>query len=629
MTFLMKFKIVVFFGLLFSGICPSMAQIKYVNNFEKGLGDMLVFDNDKKKPNSEVDTFGSIWRIRKIQKNHWLSSNSYFDVPSRADDWAITPIIKSITANTFLSWKAYSSNADYKDSYEVRISTNGGVTLADFTTVIFKTEEELDSTVERSVALKDFAGKDIRIAFRNVSNDKYILNIDNVLVEDLKSADARLVSIDVEKYSLTNTSKPLGFTIENRGIDKITSVEIEWTNGIESGRKTISGLNLNYLDKYKGFFDQLYKVFDPEIDNVTIKITKVNGTSDSNVGNNQIVSKLYGVSKPNPRVMVAEDLTSTTCVLCPSGIVAQKQLTSLFPLTYMPINVHFDDPMELPTYSKELFIEKGEELAPISFANRIAQVKPNDLLNYYNTSIKNQHNPIKVAIETSLNKRNMSVEIAIDFLTEFSNEKLSLIAMLIEDNVKGSDDGYNQANGYAGGALGVMGGFEKLTNPVPASQMIYQNVARSLLYNFEGKSDVFNTNIKAGDFKDIFQDLEINAAYNLNEVYVVVLITDSEGRVVGVGKSKKHTVSTQEQNSLLALSIYPNPASTEIKVKLDGNSHDMRKLEIYDMLGRKVISDSSAYDQEHSIAISSLVPGTYILVSTSGNLVQRAKFIKN
>ena len=54
---------------------------------------------------------------------------------------------------------------------------------------------------------------------------------------------------------------------------------------------------------------------------------------------------------------------------------------------------------------------------------------------------------------------------------------------LTEDGVRRvMTSGYNQVNAYAGNALGPMGGFESLPNPVPAAQMVYDHVARVLLY---------------------------------------------------------------------------------------------------------------------------------------------------
>ncbi|MCK5135996.1 MAG: T9SS type A sorting domain-containing protein [Bacteroidales bacterium] len=53
--------------------------------------------------------------------------------------------------------------------------------------------------------------------------------------------------------------------------------------------------------------------------------------------------------------------------------------------------------------------------------------------------------------------------------------------------------------------------------------------------------------------------------------------------------------------------IYPNPATNTIILKCD--NHHIHKVDIYDVLGKKIFSTSN----NHIIDISQLPPGLYIL----------------
>jgi hypothetical protein len=59
--------------------------------------------------------------------------------------------------------------------------------------------------------------------------------------------------------------------------------------------------------------------------------------------------------------------------------------------------------------------------------------------------------------------------------------------------------GWSQSNAYAGGGSGEMGGFEILPNPVPASQMVYDHVARTILPSFTGQSGSIPSSVSMGE----------------------------------------------------------------------------------------------------------------------------------
>ena len=143
-----------------------------------------------KTPNSNVSSYTDAWNIRTLDGNQWALSNSWYEPTGKADDWMITPEITDITANTVLAWKAVSLDAQFKDSYEVKISTTGAATT-DFTKTLFTKAGENGEITDRSLSLKDYAlSKTIRLAFRNISNDKFLIAIDDILVLMFQNRDA-------------------------------------------------------------------------------------------------------------------------------------------------------------------------------------------------------------------------------------------------------------------------------------------------------------------------------------------------------------------------------------------------------------------------------------------------------
>ena len=120
-------------------------------------------------------------------------STSFYDPAGQADDWMWTPLIQGITANTKLKWKAIANNEYFYDGYEVRImtGTNGpptggtgemGNQLTNSTRVL-SIYQESPYWTSREVSLTDYAGQSVYVGFRNNSNDKHTLLINDVIVE--------------------------------------------------------------------------------------------------------------------------------------------------------------------------------------------------------------------------------------------------------------------------------------------------------------------------------------------------------------------------------------------------------------------------------------------------------------
>ena len=102
---------------------------------------------------------------------------------------------------------------------------------------------------------------------------------------------------------------------------------------------------------------------------------------------------------------------------------------------------------------------------------------------------------------------------------------------LTEDGVTGTDAGYNQSNAYAGGGNGVMGGYESLPSSVPAAQMVYDHVARSIAPSFEGSSISFPANVNAGESVISNYSFTLPADWDENNMHIVGLLISPDGRI--------------------------------------------------------------------------------------------------
>lgn len=147
----------------------------------------VLVNVDGLTPDPTVAIYTDAWIVREdfdAAGNWTASSTSWYSPPGQSDDWIITPSI-SILDTTFLSWRAQAPDAGFRDGYEVYVSTTtqdvAGCTVDP---AVFAVAEEETVFTDRAVnlATAGYANEAVYICFRNNSNDKFVLHVDDIMV---------------------------------------------------------------------------------------------------------------------------------------------------------------------------------------------------------------------------------------------------------------------------------------------------------------------------------------------------------------------------------------------------------------------------------------------------------------
>ena len=163
----------------------------YLENFESGWPTGYDrYNNDAFTPNAGVNppftgTNATAWLDLDINGNgNTTAVSTSWNGPSQAgDDWMLTTGLGVLPVNQRLFWDAQALDATFADGYEVRISTTQlPANTANYGTLLFSTASENSYLTTRSVDLSAYSGQTVYIAFRNNSNDMYLLTIDNIRV---------------------------------------------------------------------------------------------------------------------------------------------------------------------------------------------------------------------------------------------------------------------------------------------------------------------------------------------------------------------------------------------------------------------------------------------------------------
>lgn len=168
--------------------------ITFSDDFNNGMSNWTLFNQDSLTPNASVSYVNAAFILTEDSDSTGMSdscatSTSWYDPIGQSDDWMVSPMITLGAANNYLFWDAKSEDPSFAESYEIWISTTGNTpsvftdtTLAD--SAFYEVDLESPYWTRHAIELDSFAGQSIYIAFRNISNDKFLLMIDNVLVTE-------------------------------------------------------------------------------------------------------------------------------------------------------------------------------------------------------------------------------------------------------------------------------------------------------------------------------------------------------------------------------------------------------------------------------------------------------------
>lgn len=589
---MMKSFLTTFFALLIWN--SAAAQVRYQQDFENGFQDMILIDNDGNTPAAQVSSFTAPWNVRGDLLGNAAVSVSWYDPAGKSDDWMITPVISGITQSTILEWDARAFEPSTPDGYKVLVSV-GGTDIADFTDQIFQIDGEVANGAfyHRYVFLDDYAGQNIHLAFVNTANNQYLLAVDNIVVRAVRNVDAALLKVNLDTYVRTGIANNVRYTIKNDGFQTLDTMVVNWSDGIQNFSETLTGLDLAFGEVYEGVFTQPFTAFNSDEYQFTFNIASVGSHPDEQPDNNSATAISAGVTTVVPRRVVAEEGTGTWCGWCPRGAVFMEKMHQTYPDLFIPIAIHNgpSDPMTNDAYNDAFSAFFNYPGYPCIALDRKIVVDPKDIEASFQDLLQVVA-PVAVTLHTSLDSlsRKLYINGEITTYTDRTNAKLNLVLVLAENDVRGTSNGYRQTNYYAGGNEGVMGGFELLGNPVPASQMRYDFVGRQLLQGFNGLSGVVPATFHENDAFGFNAAYVVLAAYDMDQLYVVAMVVDgNSGVVLNAAQSAAITTTLKEAiPELGSLHIYPNPAHTTSLLDVELTEAAPVTLELQNQLGQTV-----------------------------------------
>ena len=578
--------------------CSINAQVIFEHDFNDGLAPMTIVDVDGLISDIGGGVFDDAWSLNEVladgDGNQAVVSNSRYSPPGQSDDWMMTPAIEGVTANSIVRWEAVAISMTTSESYSVYVSTEGN-TVDDFLAgeEIFSIDAESFTLTERSAGLGNYAGQTIYLAWRNQSNDQFLLLVDNISVIETIPFDITVDALAVSPYYEIDDIAYVKSTIVNEGASELNSFDVEWTIDGNNYTESFSGLSVAPYTAYEFTLSDPITISEAVSYNYTVNVSNPNGEMDSNLSNNTSSAAIFGLSSFPTKNVVVEEGTGTWCQYCPVGTVAMEYMEENYPETFIGIAVHNGDPMTVPAYDAAM-AETLEGYPSSNIDRFIFSILPNTAnLDSLHNQLVNKRTPVSVSQTITFDEttRELTVIAEANFVTQLSQE-MRFSVIITEDGVTGTSNGYNQANAFAGGAEGPLPPYDTLPDPVPASQMVYDHVGRALLGGYYGTENSIEAEVFDGDTKTFTYNYTIPEMFDVNNINIIALaIKSSTGEIMNADKVHLSDLIVSNQNVYHndLVNVYPNPFSDQAVVELDINTVSEVNIQLINSMGQVVV----------------------------------------
>ena len=560
----------------------------------------------------------------------------------------VTPAI-TLTSNNYLFFDAQALDASFPDGYEVRLSTTNS-TVAALSTVLLNVPAET-ATVwnSRRIDLSAYANQTVHIAWRNNSNDQFVLAVDNIEVKEVISNDAGVEDLTISDTYVTNSTITIGGTIENTGLNTLNSVDINWST---DGGVTVNTNSLTPSTASFGSTSFTHTITATALNpglftDLMVWTSNPNGVADSFNANDTIRTRFFVNNGTTvSREVLLEEFTTAPCQFCPDGAVVVEQILASNPAV-IAVGEHAcfgTDAMTIPEAST--YCSAFGSGAPTACIDRVLFPGETSVAHGRGTWSANAATRAAIGSPVTLNvtgtynatNRQVNADVTANFADYAVPGDIRVTLFVVEDSVTCAGSGYNQVNAYNNSAGHPYAG---AGNPIVG--FVRRHVLRDVYPTNDAWGDntviptspVLNTNyVKNNTFT-------LNSTWKSNDVSLVAFVSyynvNTDERVVlnaADVKLNNLTSSVGEiEKDASSLSIYPNPTADVSTIEFNLSTSKAVLLSVRDMTGKEVIVKDfgtlSAGVQKIAFDATNLTNGIYFASMKIGEEVITKKLSVN
>lgn len=594
------------------------------------------YNGDGLTPTSALATvFGTdAWITREVSysngsKDTIAVSTSYYNPAGVSNDWLISPAFTP-AAGEWLLFDGLASNGSFADGFQVKISTTGAAYTNFTSAAVLTIAAENTAWTTHAINLSAYVGQSINVAIINNSNDKEILYLDDFRSVVLPANDVALLDMtpgiaSYKSYTSVGGTIPVQGLIKNLGASTITSYNVKINDGTTTQSFPQTGSILPYTS---AVYSLTYPIAGSGIKPIKMWVEL---TGDVNHVNDSLSSE-FGTSTFNPvHNPIFEEGTGTWCGWCPRGAVYMDSIAGVHPDAVL-IAVHNADPMTVTAYDDGVgLLIDGY---PSVLVDRKVSIDPDEIFTNYD-SHKADFGVGEITLgqpTISGNTLTLKADVKMAVNTK-PNYDYRLALVVAENDVHGTGSTWNQANYYSGAAapslVGAGFNWDNEANPVAATKMYYDFVAKDITGGFNGVAGSLPATMTAGSTYSYTFNWTIPAGMatwksRANVLLISALSGEAQnGKWVGLVPTGVNDLVNNAN-----LNIYPNPSNTYVNLEFTLNTSSNVAISMTDITGKVVYNtqlNNLVGEQGYVINTSNLVNGIYNLTlkTTEGSITKK------
>ena len=534
--------------------------------------------------------------------------------------------------------------------------------------------------ISKVIANEDM-GKDkvmVCIFFKGNSANINAVYFDDVEVMTIEANNAKLVSIDVhDNINLGDTD--INFSVQNLGVEKITSFEAEYKIGDNTYSQTFE-TNMASNETKQFTFDQ-DAYLTPNKYDLNINITSVNGKEDQDITNNTLTKEINVALSSTQRIPMIEHFSSASCAPCVSVNNMMHKLTESNPGKYTYVKYPAKFPPDIYNTAEcdvrsNYYLVSGVPNVAFNGVNLGAtSISQYQLDNSYNeaafVNIKGAFNiegktiNVTTDVMSYVNLKNVKTFVSVNEKTTTGNKgnngetEFHHIMMKMLDNANGNDTKvesgkyqrfeftYDMSNTHvedmndlevavwvqnlvSGEVFNSSFLYEYTEHPYPARNLEVAEVDNNLQITWEApeRSNPTGYNIYVNNKLVANNTTELSHSVAKEDDLYIVEVVALYGDKKSVGIINTSFVMEDDETNVISnyennFEIYPNPVNDKINIVTEEIVED---IVVYTITGVIVCQQSTVNSQQTlTIDLSDLKSGIYFVKirTEKGDIVKR------
>ena len=559
---------------------PSDNKVIFSDNFNAGLSPTkwMFFEGDGNTPNSEAASWdftadGTPWYFVRDsnESTDWAACSHSMYIPAgQSDDWMVTQRLYIGDDTYRLKFKSQSYRKDKEDILKVIVWASDDVVTAltpaivnSFRyqgNVVYEKRQDAGANeaimagewTENEISLKDFAGKNIYVAFVNNNNNQSAIFLDDVEV----SRDLDLsIALFTPEYLVGKDEMEVSGHMQNlssNNIDELT-LNLKAADGSVVDKMELKGLGLKPNGLYQFKFGKKLPIAASAETYYSVELVYGGRTTS-------VRQSVKNLAFQTTRRVVLEEYTGTTCGYCPQGHVVIERLAKDFGDRFIPIAIHAYDGGRFYSETARNYARfLGLAAAPTASIDRLYIASPlsskYELIDseggrtWYDIVSERLGTYADADIDLTDVRINgdagISVEASVKFGYDASNLNVNLLTVVMEDGRNAS-----QTNNFVGSDAPIMAEWAEggIYGSNPA-RFTYSDIMQGTDgATFNGNGGHIPSAVKADtEYKaSITMPMPQSVSKPENTKVAVIMIDANTGRIINAALRKMNTVGVEE-----------------------------------------------------------------------------------